>query len=243
MEPGPVSGGGSELKPLDAIWHPSPNFGPRREGQRPSLVVLHYTAMQSASAALERLCDPVAEVSAHYLIGGDGTLWQMVDERDRAWHAGAGSWQGLGDVNSRSIGIELDNRGDHPFSEPQMAALDRLMRGVMARWDIAPVGVIGHSDMAPTRKCDPGGRFDWARLARAGMSLWYDDLPVADAGGAEFCDLAQRFGYPVDAPEEEVLCAFRARFRPGVHGALEAEDVRILTALLRLQIDGADLST
>lgn len=151
-------------------WHPSPNFGTRRDGLLPELIVIHYTAMSSASAALERLCDPEAEVSAHYLIEADGTLWQLVEEAERAWHAGAGNWLGRDDINSRSIGIELDNRGTHPFAEPQMATLEQLLPGIMSRWDIQPEGVIGHSDSAPGRKIDPGPRFDWLRLERQGLA-------------------------------------------------------------------------
>ncbi len=135
---------------------PSPNFGERRGGLRPSLVVLHYTAMASCAEARDRLCDPTAEVSAHWLIDRDGRAEQLVDEAARAWHAGAGAWGGHQDVNSRSIGIELQNTGADPFAEPQMAALERLLADVLARWDIPPQGVIGHSDMAPLRKGDPG---------------------------------------------------------------------------------------
>ncbi|MCB1395541.1 MAG: N-acetylmuramoyl-L-alanine amidase, partial [Rhodobacteraceae bacterium] len=101
MEPGPLPRGGQAI----ALWHPSPNFGPRRDGLKPALVVIHFTAMTGAQAALARLCDPAAEVSAHYLIGGDGTVWHLVDEAMRAWHAGAGEWAGMRDINSRSIGI------------------------------------------------------------------------------------------------------------------------------------------
>jgi N-acetylmuramoyl-L-alanine amidase len=136
----------------------------------PELVVIHYTAMQNAAAALERLCDPQAEVSAHYLIGADGTCWQLVDENMRAWHAGAGAWRGKDDVNSRSIGIELDNRGDHPFSNAQMERLESLLRELLIRWSIPASGVIGHSDMAPGRKIDPGPRFDWQRLVKQGLA-------------------------------------------------------------------------
>ena len=123
--------------------------------------------MDSAQAALERLCDPVHEVSAHYLISSDGTLWQMVDEEHRAWHAGAGEWHGQTDINSRSVGIELDNAGNHPFSARQMEKLETLLPAIMKRWAIPPGGVIGHSDMAPGRKTDPGPRFDWQRLETA----------------------------------------------------------------------------
>ncbi|WP_137701823.1 N-acetylmuramoyl-L-alanine amidase [Marimonas lutisalis] len=184
------------------------------------MIVLHYTAMATAGAALERLCDPKVEVSAHYLICERGRIWQMVDEGMRAWHAGAGRWGDVADVNSRSIGIELANRGDHPFPEPQMAALEGLMRGIMDRWGIRLERVIGHSDMAPGRKGDPGRRFDWARLARAGLSVW----PGAGTPG-DFAADAAAFGYPVgDVEDGAILDAFRLRFRPWAEGELEDAD-------------------
>lgn len=194
-----------------AHWHPSPNSGPRRDGLRPELVVLHYTGMSSAEAALERLCDPGAEVSAHYLIGADGRLWQMVAEAQRAWHAGAGAWRGRADVNSRSIGIELENPGDRPFTAPQMQRLEALLAGVLARWGIPSAGVIGHAEMAPGRKHDPGPRFDWRRLARGGLALWPGD--TAPGPWPEFAPALDAIGYP-PAPEAARLAAFRARFRP-----------------------------
>lgn len=205
----------------------SPNCGARRGGVLPDMIVLHYTAMQSAEAAIERLCAPEAEVSAHYVISERGAITQLVDEAQRAWHAGAGRWGDVTDVNSRSIGIELANRGDHPFPEPQMKALEVLMKGIMERWSITPASVIGHQDMAPERKFDPGPRFDWARLARGGLSVW----PEARAAGT-FHDDAARFGYPVgDASEEAVLAAFRARFRPWASGALEQADGALMADL------------
>ncbi|MEP2530096.1 N-acetylmuramoyl-L-alanine amidase [Shimia sp.] len=213
---------------------PSDNFGPRRDGLRPELIVLHYTAMTSAEAALERLCDPEAEVSAHYLICARGRVFQMVDEGMRAWHAGAGTWQGKDDINSRSVGIELDNRGDHPFSEPQMAALETLLPAIMVRWNIPPAGIIGHSDMAPGRKIDPGPRFDWRRLARQGLAVWPHDHPADGAASDTWRDLASRFGYPMDEPEGS-LNAFRARFRPWATGPLDAEDLRIMTKLTNVR--------
>lgn len=152
------------------LTHPSPNFGARRDGARPSLIVVHYTAMGSAAASCARLCDPAAEVSAHYLIDYDGTVMSLVDEAKRAWHAGAGSWGAVTDVNSHSIGIELQNTGSEPFPEPQMAALEDLLAGIMERWSIAPEGVIGHQDCAPGRKIDPGPRFDWGRLNRQALA-------------------------------------------------------------------------
>ena len=208
------------------LWHPSPNFGPRSDVLRPSLVVLHYTAMDSAEAALERLCDPVFEVSAHYLIGGDGRLWQLVPEEMRAWHAGAGEWAGQGDVNSRSIGIELDNRGDHPFSAPQMTQLEALLADIMARWEIPPEGVIGHSDMAPGRKQDPGPRFDWRRLARGGLARAAGAAPTADGPSPHiFRAAAQRCGFSMEVEDATLLEAVRLRYRPWATGPLCAADL------------------
>lgn len=201
----------------------SPNHGDRR-GQRPELVVIHYTGMADGPAARARLCDPEAEVSAHWLIHEDGRTEALVPEDRRAWHAGAGSWQGRDDVNSRSIGIELVNPGDCPFPEPQMAALEALLSQIMARWEISPAGVIGHSDMAPGRKIDPGPRFDWRRLALQGLAIW----PGEVAAEAPLADSLSRIGYP-DAPER--LAAFRLRFRPWAEGPEDARDRAIAAAL------------
>ena len=210
------------------IWQPSPNFGPRRGGARPSLVVIHYTAMQGAQPALERLCDPAAEVSAHYLIGNNGQIWQLVDEAQRAWHAGAGRWGAICDVNSHSVGIELDNTGAHPFAHAQMQALARLLRGILQRWQIPAHGVIGHSDMAPTRKQDPGAKFDWQGLARIGLAIWPGPLatPMPQPDMAAFRADCARFGYDnsPDIPDRAVLAAFRLRFRPWATGPLAAID-------------------
>mgnify|MGYP001800921715 FL=1 len=176
----------------------------------PELVVLHYTAMSPLQAAMDRLCDPEAEVSAHYLISEKGDIFQLVDEGKRAWHAGAGTWRGRDDINSRSIGIELDNTGVTPFSEPLMSALERLLPGVLRRWCIPAHRVIGHSDMAPNRKFDPGCRFDWQRLARLGLSIW----PEAAPSNTDFAASAARFGYDLAHGQKAVLHAFRQRFRP-----------------------------
>jgi len=202
----------------------SPNCGPRRDGLTPCLIVIHYTAMQSAHAALERLCDPQAEVSAHYLIGLQGDVTQMVDEAARAWHAGAGAWAGADDINSRSIGIELDNRGHHPFPEPQMSALESLMRGIMARWDIPPAGVIGHSDMAPGRKWDPGPHFDWARLERGDLASTGQRRGQGGTDEAAFISAAQEAGYTAQAGPEALLRATRLRRAPWRKGALQKAD-------------------
>lgn len=199
------------------------------------MIVLHYTGMDSCAAAHERLCDPGAEVSAHYLISETGALWQLVPEALRAWHAGAGHWAGTDDVNSRSIGIELVNTGTAPFPEPQMAALEGLMRGIMGRWSIEPHRVIAHSDMAPDRKFDPGSRFDWRRLALLGLSVW----PCPGAEG-DFLESARRFGYPPEAAPEEILHAFRLRFRPWASGPADATDAGLAADLAsRFPVDRA----
>lgn len=201
------------------------------------MIVLHYTAMSGPEAALARLCDPAAEVSAHYLIAGDGRIWHLVDEAARAWHAGAGAWGGVSDVNSHSIGIELDNTGVYPFAAPQILALERLLRATMARWAIAPERVIAHADMAPGRKCDPGPRFDWRRLARQGLSVW----PVPrDPQDTRAEALLARVGYPVDAGLEACLGSFRDRFRPGAAGPVAHEDLALLADLAhRFPVDPA----
>lgn len=201
----------------------SPNHGPRRNGARPELVVIHYTAMATCEAAQARLCDPVAEVSAHWLISEEGETIALVDEALRAWHAGAGEWQGRGDVNSRSIGIELANDGASPFPELQMAALERVLEGILTRWRIPAAGVIAHSDMAPDRKSDPGPRFDWRRLARQGLSVWPAPAPPGD-----FTADLRAFGYP-DTPH--LLDAFRLRFRPWATGPLDDTDRALAAGL------------
>lgn len=210
-----------------ALNFPSPNHGERRGDARPSLIVIHATNMADAAAARTRLCDPASEVSCHWLIAEDGTTEQLVDEARRAWHAGAGSWHGEADVNSRSIGIELASPMDRPFPEPQMAALERLLGQIMARWRLGPDAVIAHSDMAPGRKDDPGPRFDWARLARMGVARRAEpgeDLPLGPSLDAA--------GYP-PAPAEHRLTAFRLRHRPQASGGEDAQDRRLAAGLAR----------
>jgi len=215
--------------PATIIDRPSPNFGPRRNEARPDLIVLHYTAMENAQAALDRLCDSRAEVSAHYLIFEAGQVVSLVPEAQRAWHAGAGAWGKVCDVNSSSIGIELANTSTHPFPEPQIVALTELLRGVMNRWAIGPERVIGHSDMAPLRKSDPGRRFDWRRLARDGLSIW----PEPGCAPGDFMRDAQTFGYvPSDEVDEAaILDAFRQRFRPWAEGPLSDVDRAVMADL------------
>lgn len=192
-------------------------------------MVIHYTAMDSCAGALRALCDPAREVSAHYLISESGEVIDLVDEDMRAWHAGAGEWAGRGDVNSRSIGIELANTGDAPFAARQMAALEQLLPGILERWQIPPEGVIAHSDMAPGRKIDPGPRFDWLRLARQGLSIW-PVLRDTPPDWPRFRSCAARFGYPAMA-DDLLLATVRLRFRPRHEGPLDAWDMGILVDL------------
>lgn len=212
---------------------PSPNFGTRRNGALPDLVVIHYTAMPSCAEAAARLCDADAQVSAHYLISEQGEVSALVPEELRAWHAGAGAWGSCGDVNSQSIGIELANPGDAPFPEGQIAVLERLLADILHRWQIPPERVIAHSDMAPLRKADPGPRFDWRRLALQGLAVW----PGEGGEAGTFLDDARAFGYP-PAPEDAVLAAFRLRFRPHATGPLSDTDrVMIADLAARFPVD------
>ncbi|MCZ7675466.1 MAG: N-acetylmuramoyl-L-alanine amidase [Roseovarius sp.] len=208
---------------------PSPNHGPRRGGAVPDLIVLHHTGMPDCADARARLCDAGTQVSAHYLVSEAGEVWQLVAEARRAWHAGAGCWGAVRDVNSHSIGIELANPGDRPFPEPQMAALERLLADVMMRRGIPAARVIAHADMAPGRKSDPGARFDWRRLALSGLSVW----PQNTIPGGAFLSHARAFGYTADVDEAALLAAFRLRFRPWASGPADATDTALAADLAR----------
>jgi N-acetylmuramoyl-L-alanine amidase len=194
----------------------------------PDMIVLHYTAMPTAAEAVARLCDPATEVSAHYLIDEAGAVAALVPEELRAWHAGAGVWGAVTDVNSHSIGIELANTGKTPFAARQMLVLEALLADLRQRWQIPPQRVIGHSDMAAGRKADPGPRFDWRGLALAGQAVWPDAAAPAQNGDdpLEFAAAARAFGYP-DADPALLLAAFRLRFRPWAEGPLDATDVAL----------------
>ena len=213
----------------------SPNRGPRRGVKKPHLIVLHYTAMNSAKEALERLCDPAHEVSAHYFIEQDGKITQLVGEVERAWHAGVGSWGDVTDVNSSSIGIELCNAGNRPFPEPQISVLKILLHKIRERWKIPAHGIIGHSDMAPGRKQDPGRLFDWQDIANEGLAV-FRGRPHAKV--LEFIEAAKLFGYFVPEQDENnlltqslILEAFRQRFRPKAVGPLSSKDIKVLSDL------------
>lgn len=206
---------------------PSPNFGPRRDGLSPALIVLHFTGMTDAQSARARLCDPQAKVSAHWLLYENGMAEALVPEAMRAWHAGAGSWRGLGDVNSRSIGVEIVNPGDQPYPDAQMQGLAILLRGIMDRWGITRDRVIGHSDMAPGRKQDPGPRFDWRRLALQGLALWPETPGSPDAPLEQSLNA---IGYPPVDPQLR-LQAFRLRFAPWMQGPETRQDRAIADAV------------
>ncbi len=223
-------------KRADVRERASPNHGTRRGNGVIDMLVLHYTGMTNASVALDRLCDPASEVSAHYAVDEDGAIWRLVPEERRAWHAGKSGWAGDADINSRSIGIELVNPGHgpdyHPFPEPQMAALEQLCRDLLIRHPIKSHFVLGHSDVAPGRKQDPGELFDWRRLAAAGIGLWPDTVKPVDAEGSFDADMAN-FGY-ANASFEAIL-AFQRHFHPAnLTGIADRETQARLRALVIL---------
>jgi N-acetylmuramoyl-L-alanine amidase len=206
---------------LASAWDPSPNFGVRR----PNFVILHHTGDDSASESISTLTDPRLQVSAHYLIEKNGRIVQLVDERLRAWHAGVASWGSVDDLNSVSIGIELDNNGAQPYPEPQIAALLELLADLHERYKIPRQNVLGHADVAPRRKVDPGRLFPWRRLAQAGFGLWCDPpYPGAPPGFDGLLGL-RAFGYDTRDPEA-ALASFRLHFEPDGGGQKETQDER-----------------
>ena len=222
---------------LAIIEQPSPNHDARPAGQAIDLLLLHYTGMRSGAAALERLCDPAAKVSAHYLVEEDGRIFQLVSESRRAWHAGDSSWQGASDINARSLGVEIVNPGHEfgyrPFPPQQMAAVKLLALDILARHPIPAARVLGHSDVAPLRKEDPGELFDWRGLAAAGIGLWPESGTAAVLESAVAKALA-RIGYGyTDEDLPAVVRAFQRHFRPNsITGTADAETRRRLAALL-----------
>lgn len=215
---------------------PSPNWNER--ALPVSMVVLHYTGMQTADEALARMCDPAAEVSAHYMIDEDGTVSRLVPEGKRAWHAGRSFWRGVTDINSASIGIELVNPGHEwgyrPFPDAQMEALLPLLAQIIHRHDVPRANVVGHSDVAPARKDDPGELFDWEWLARYKLAMPSPQLRVPSPyvnDGAFFLAL-ERYGYDI-ADGRAAVRAFQRRFRPRlIDGVVDGETSAILFALL-----------
>jgi N-acetylmuramoyl-L-alanine amidase len=228
----------------EPIERPSPNHDERR---RPvSMVVLHYTDMLSAEAAIERLCDPEAKVSCHYLVTKTGEVVRMVPEERRAWHAGRSYWRGISDVNDDSIGIEIDNPGHlngyEPFPDAQIDALIPLLSGIMLRHRITRGNVVGHSDVAPARKRDPGELFPWGRLARMRLALPRPTRNLMDPQwtDAGFLLALERFGYDV-SDKMAAIVAFQRRFRPElIDGEIDGECRSILLALLLPKPQGDD---
>jgi len=240
-------------RPLVSL--PSPNFNDRKFV--PDMVVLHYTGMETAKAALERMCDPVAEVSAHYCVDEDGTVYSLVAEERRAWHAGVSFWKGERDINSASIGIELVNPGHEfgyrDFPVAQIDALTGLLDAIRGRWDIPDHRILGHSDVAPARKTDPGERFPWQSLSEAGHGLWVDPavppegvmgppLDIGDVGPGVFAlqGALGKLGYdilpggPYDEETKAIVTAFQRHWvQTRVDGRADALTRVRLMALLR----------
>ncbi len=214
-----------------ATWVPSQNHDIRK----PQLIVLHFTDQDSVRQALDtlRTANPDGPVSAHYLIGRDGHIYQLVSDVGRAWHAGGGRWGTITDVNSASIGIELDNNGDVPFPPQQIGSLINLLTDLTTRWHIPRAQIIGHEDMAPSRKVGPGPLFPWATLAAGGFGLWPDPiatLPDPPPGFDPWLALTA-IGYSLDDPQG-VVRAFHHHFRGTGGDTLDAEDSRILYNLV-----------
>ena len=244
------------MRSLAIRERPSPNHSDRgaAPNARPiNMLVLHYTGMQSAAAALDRLCDQAARVSSHYLVEEDGTMWRLVSEARRAFHAGVSCWQGEADLNWVSIGVEIVNPGHEwgyrPFPEPQMAAVELLCRDILSRHSIPPYRIVGHSDIAPDRKSDPGELFDWPRLARAGIGLWppaaRDAVERRGRGvgvvqhAAALADLA-RIGYCVAAATQQVsLAAFQRRYRPERWDGLIDGETCLRLRAVRMAVEAA----
>lgn len=202
---------------------PSGNFDERR----PNFVIVHYTGSADAEHALRTLTNPLAKVSAHYLVARDGKIYQLVDERARAWHAGVSYWGGERDVNSASLGIELDNDGEEPFPEVQIASLMRLLADIEERYAVPAANFLGHADVAPRRKVDPGRRFPWRRLAGGGFGLWCEPPYAPAPGGAGDALLLAAFGYDVSDPAA-AISAFKTHFAPDDDAEMLTEDDRAL---------------
>jgi len=225
---------------------PSPNHGERRNGMRPDMILLHYTGMTDAAVALDRLCTAGSEVSAHYLVFEDGRVIQMVPESRRAWHAGASFWAGETDVNSCAIGIEIANPG-HDFGYPdfpkrQIAAVTALCRGIQTRNTIRPERVLAHSDVAPSRKQDPGEKFPWHTLWDSGVGHWVTPVPITEGVRLALGDRGEavsaiqeklsQYGYGLlvngsyDSATHDAVKAFQRHFRPARVDGITDESTR-----------------
>jgi N-acetylmuramoyl-L-alanine amidase len=240
---------------LTFVDRPSPNRDDRPDGRKVDILILHYTGMETAQAAIDRLTDPEARVSAHYTIDEDGTVYRHVPEGRRAWHAGVSHWAGADQVNDRSVGIEIVNPGHEfgyrKFPERQMQSVIALSNEVIERHNIPAARVLGHSDVAPSRKMDPGEKFDWRWLSQEGIGVWLNEVPFdtgpsvdATSAGPEIRrvqSLLADFGYGVprsgeyDQETTDVVTAFQRHFRQHkVDGIADAETITTLEALLKV---------
>ncbi|MFV0298939.1 MAG: N-acetylmuramoyl-L-alanine amidase [Hyphomicrobiaceae bacterium] len=242
---------------LVGALHPSPNTEPRRDGRRPDMLLLHYTGMTSCTAAIDWLSRPESKVSCHYVIDCEGIITQMVAENLRAWHAGVSCWAGETDINSCSIGVEIHNPGHNDgypdFPEAQMQAVIALAKDCIKRWNIPPHRVLGHSDVAPERKDDPGEKFDWRRLHENGIGHWVEPERITSSGNTsasagQVSDdeiiraqyLLSAYGYNIEATAHaddattKVLTAFQRHFRPErVDGLLDRSTLVTLARLVK----------
>jgi len=210
----------------------SPNFDERKAPVE--MLVLHYTGMRSAQEALDRLCDPAAKVSAHYVIDEDGEIYSLVDEGKRAWHAGVSSWKGKTDINSRSVGIEIVNPGHEfgyrPFPDKQIQSVIDISKEIIKRCVILQENIVGHSDIAPTRKSDPGELFPWKKLAENGIGLWTDDFATPEKSTKE---MLTAVGYDV-TDEPAAFTAFLRRFHPEALSGRTSDSEKRLAAVCAL---------
>ena len=225
---------------LSIIPSPSPNCEVRPQGATVKFLIIHYTGMTSGTAALARMCDPASKVSAHYMIEQDGTVFQLVDEAMRAWHAGVSRWEDITDINSHSIGIELVNPGHEfgyqDFPPAQIDSLIALSQGILARHQIAPHHVLGHSDIAPLRKTDPGEKFPWEKLAAQGIGFW----PPAEKPQASQLTPAEAlhsFGYALPQTTVEIeatTLAFQRHFLPNhLNGQMDEPTWAVLLSCIK----------
>lgn len=239
--------------PVAAKVFPSPNHGERKEGRRPTMLILHYTGMPDEGEALQWLCNPISQVSAHYFVFEDGRVVQMVPEARRAWHAGISFWNGETDINSSSIGIEIANPGHPgglpPFGDGQIESVIALANDIVTRWHMPMHQVLAHSDVAPGRKQDPGELFPWERLHRAGIGHWVPPAAIRDgrffARGDQGMPvealqaMLAMYGYGLritgafDEDTEKVVTAFQRHFRPErVDGVADASTITTLRDLI-----------
>ena len=224
---------------MECVDAPSPNFDARPKDAPIDILLLHYTGMETGAAAVARLCDPQAKVSAHYTVDEDGTVYAHVPENRRAWHAGVSYWAGARDINARSIGIEIVNPGHEfgyrSFPERQVGAVIHLCKEILARHPIPAARVLGHSDVAPARKLDPGELFPWGTLSLSGVGLWPQTRKKKLQQSFE--DGLRAFGYglrpDVDVAPDVAIMAFQRHFRPAkIDGIADRECEAILAALL-----------